>query len=1225
MSRNTVLRICKRACELIAAERCGHSTALVVALWLAAGWAHGQLTASGSPQVPQRHSETLPAYADLPLSSLPALSAKVDVSGPAPSRPPAPEVDEALTRRRAAALEHLNAGRFAQAVAELDGALSIAPQTDYELTYLLARAKLALGHLGEARVAAEHAVQLRPEAVEARLLLARLHQRQGRSAAALDEYRAATSASADAGDSAALSVAWFELAEALEQAGYLRAAAEAYEQFDRRVWQAYPRQREDQEIGGILQRYPHGTIERRVELLGRLNRWKEAVAAAAEVLAERPPEPYLQRLYAQTLCAAGRQAEAFVFCSQQLQQAPAAGATATFDALASLLIETGRTTGQLSEWLTELAAQVRAGAAAELGRRLAARLDAAGAYDHSIDLWRALLERQPADAEARWALAGALRAAGDLRAALDTLIEFLRRGLSGTEVGDAATLLPVEHLAAWMRSFDATQDFLKLVNELSADPHADGPTFAVLGMTAAAGGQIELAERLFTIALEKCPELIVVRLAWARMLLAAYRWEEALAQTQAALERAPDDPVAHFLRAEAFAGLDRHSEAEAEYKAALDKKPDDASLALAVARHYRRTGNLLAAQRYLQQAWSLNRNLGSALEDLIDCYLEAGKFEVARACLREAESADVPPDILRRVRTVLRFAAAPMQSEHLAELAWQFEQYPDDALTGLKLAAGLYLAQRPAEALRVAERVQALLPDDERVAYLLAQIHLRRLEHEQAIAKLRELVRRYPRRVQALRLLADAYLADFQVEEARDVLRRLLELDLPAEQRDQFRANLLGSYLEFAEFDAALALLEEWIAADPQSDDWARAKLRVLLTARRESEAVAWASLRLEPITTRFEELRRRAQALAERLRATPDDADLQARLRNLERELNEVAETLSERRAEWVQVALEAERYGTVERQVRVWLAEQPNQPEVQEWLVNTLLASKQGAAALETLEKFVPQDAGQAIATRLLRARCLAATGQLDAGVNDLLDLLSEGYIQDTAAARLQLQHEVLSLLIEQRQFDRALELCRHWLKGVPENDVARRYGVLSLQRLVLGAAGREREQEEVLMALLAMQPHDPGLNNDLGYTWADRGQNLERALEMVRLAVAAEPLNAAYLDSLGWVYYKLGDFAAAGRYLTRAARLRSGQDAVIYDHLGDAQYRAGNPQAAKASWEKAVTLLSTPEAQEEAPQNAQRLADLRAKLAALQQNLAPKVAPIGEESVIPAEDVP
>ena len=96
---------------------------------------------------------------------------------------------------------------------------------------------------------------------------------------------------------------------------------------------------------------------------------------------------------------------------------------------------------------------------------------------------------------------------------------------------------------------------------------------------------------------------------------------------------------------------------------------------------------------------------------------------------------------------------------------------------------------------------------------------------------------------------------------------------------------------------------------------------------------------------------------------------------------------------------------------------------------------------------------------------------------------------------------------------------------------------------------------------------------MNNDLGYLWADRGKNLQRAEKMIRKAVKAQPENPAYLDSLGWVLFRLGKFDKAVTHLEKAVTNPSGSDATIWDHLGDCYHRLGKIENAKDAWQKAL----------------------------------------------------
>jgi tetratricopeptide (TPR) repeat protein len=102
-----------------------------------------------------------------------------------------------------------------------------------------------------------------------------------------------------------------------------------------------------------------------------------------------------------------------------------------------------------------------------------------------------------------------------------------------------------------------------------------------------------------------------------------------------------------------------------------------------------------------------------------------------------------------------------------------------------------------------------------------------------------------------------------------------------------------------------------------------------------------------------------------------------------------------------------------------------------------------------------------------------------------------------------------------------------------------------------------------------------HDPDhaqTLNYLGYMLADRGIRLEYARELLERVIKLEPNNAAYLDSYGWVFFRMGNYPEAVRYLKMAADL--GDDWVIFDHLGDAYHALGEDNLAREWWQKALT---------------------------------------------------
>ena len=111
------------------------------------------------------------------------------------------------------------------------------------------------------------------------------------------------------------------------------------------------------------------------------------------------------------------------------------------------------------------------------------------------------------------------------------------------------------------------------------------------------------------------------------------------------------------------------------------------------------------------------------------------------------------------------------------------------------------------------------------------------------------------------------------------------------------------------------------------------------------------------------------------------------------------------------------------------------------------------------------------------------------------------------------------------------------------------------------------------------LQLQPEQALVLNYLGYSWVDQGLNLDEAFAMLRKAVQQRPRDGYIVDSLGWAYYRLGQYEEATKLLERAVELRS-SDPVINDHLGDAYWRVGRRIEAGFQWNHARDLKPEPE---------------------------------------------
>ena len=138
-------------------------------------------------------------------------------------------------------------------------------------------------------------------------------------------------------------------------------------------------------------------------------------------------------------------------------------------------------------------------------------------------------------------------------------------------------------------------------------------------------------------------------------------------------------------------------------------------------------------------------------------------------------------------------------------------------------------------------------------------------------------------------------------------------------------------------------------------------------------------------------------------------------------------------------------------------------------------------------------------------------------------------------TTRKRLRLKGYLLGKL---ERNEEAIAHYQSMLERFPNDDEVIRLARSGLSIIYVNMEDFEKGEHE-LELLLERTPDDPGVNNDLGYLYADRGKNLEKAESMIRLAIAEEPENPAYLDSLGWVLFKRGKLEEALEPLEQAAK--------------------------------------------------------------------------------------
>jgi tetratricopeptide (TPR) repeat protein len=219
--------------------------------------------------------------------------------------------------------------------------------------------------------------------------------------------------------------------------------------------------------------------------------------------------------------------------------------------------------------------------------------------------------------------------------------------------------------------------------------------------------------------------------------------------------------------------------------------------------------------------------------------------------------------------------------------------------------------------------------------------------------------------------------------------------------------------------------------------------------------------------------------------------------------------------------------------------------------------------SAAKEAVQKL-PDDRD----LRMVLDAQLADTGELDKSVADIRSLLKGGPEDREVYLRIGI------IYTRGKRYDDALAALAkaEQLSTKPEDRgyVSFLRGDLYQRQKMFDQA--EAEFKKVLTTTSPTDPQTAATLNYLGYMNADRGVKLEESLNYIKQALTFEPNNGAYLDSLGWVYFKLGKYDQAEENLTKAESHMT-TDPTVQEHLGDLYQKTGRLKLAAAHWERSV----------------------------------------------------
>jgi tetratricopeptide (TPR) repeat protein len=238
-------------------------------------------------------------------------------------------------------------------------------------------------------------------------------------------------------------------------------------------------------------------------------------------------------------------------------------------------------------------------------------------------------------------------------------------------------------------------------------------------------------------------------------------------------------------------------------------------------------------------------------------------------------------------------------------------------------------------------------------------------------------------------------------------------------------------------------------------------------------------------------------------------------------------------------------------------------SQKEGELLLIDTYRASGNIKQALAEAEKARAADSTD---TQLSveYATLLGDNSQVDEATKVLRSLNSNGQIdRDTYLELAQVEDHGKRYTDAVRDANSALDLSQ---------DPADKESAWFLLGAIYNDAKNYDQAEQMFRKSLEVKPHDAEVLNDYGYMLVDRGIRLDEAISMIHSAVNEDPTNSAYLDSLGWAYFKQGNFPEAQQYLQQAISHDS-TDPTILGHLGDVYAKMGQPDRAEQTWERAL----------------------------------------------------
>ena len=556
-------------------------------------------------------------------------------------------------------------------------------------------------------------------------------------------------------------------------------------------------------------------------------------------------------------------------------------------------------------------------------------------------------------------------------------------------------------------------------------------------------------------------------------------------------------------------------------------------------------------------------------EELSDLYIQTGRLRDAQNDAEEALRAN--PNDINAHRLLARIFTRQIgdgQQNRVDEnmLRRATEQYqkiteldPKDTDAWLMLGRLYKVSDNSVEAEKAYQKVLAIDPANEDALTGLAMVYSDLGDNRKAADLLKQLSDKAPSQ-RTLQALAGAYEQMREFGLAADTLKRVLELN-PPNEADVKRA-LAQDLLFGQKYDEALKIYQEIVADEPM-DAQSYLRMSQIYRQQRDFAKAREAGEKAKSLDPTNLEVRFNEVNILEAENKTQDAIQL----------LKDIVSSTAKRN------------YNTAERSNRIALLERLGQlqrsldqtdaavdtyrqmidlnnelaPRVEAEIIETYRGGREYSKAQQEAEaagKKYPDDR----VLRITRDNLMADMGKVDEAASDIKKMLDGKNDRETYLS-------LAEVYDKGRKFDdvaKALDAADKLSQSDDEKkDIWFRRGAM-YERM------KKTEQAEAeFRKVLKVDPDSSAALNYLGYMLADRNLRLQEALDLINKAIEKDPGNGAYLDSLGWVYYRLGRLDEAEANL-RMALEKTPRDPTVHDHMAEVLMKESKVKEAIAQWQ-------------------------------------------------------